>query len=83
MKILPLSKKLEKYLKFHHLTRKYQKQIAVLGKNPRHPSLNLEILEPKNRGIYSFRLDKKYRGLFIYRDDLRAIEIIAATCHYH
>jgi plasmid maintenance system killer protein len=65
------------------LIRKYQKQIAVLGKNPRHPSLNLEILEPKNRGIYSFRLDKKYRGLFIYRDDLKAIEIIAVTCHYH
>ncbi|MFH1841101.1 MAG: hypothetical protein ABH807_03030 [Candidatus Shapirobacteria bacterium] len=78
-----MSKRLENYLRVHRLTKKYQKQIAILEKNARHPSLNLEILEPKNRGIYSFRLDKKYRGLFIHRDDLKAIEIIAITCHYH
>jgi hypothetical protein len=30
-----------------------------------HSSLNTELLEPKHRLIYSFRIDKKYRALFI------------------
>lgn len=82
MKIAPLSKRLEKYLKTHNLKIKFTKQITLLSTNPKHRSLNIELLEPKNRGIYSFRIDRKYRALFIYREDKNSLEIITITMHY-
>ena len=48
---------------------------------PSHPSLGTELLEPKHRLIYAFRIDKKYRALFIYLPDGK-VEIIAVTKHY-
>ena len=80
--ILPLHPDIHKYLSTHHLQNKFQKQIRFLQTNPRHPSLHLELLEPKNKGIYSFRIDLKYRSLFIYRSNLESIEILANTSHY-
>ena len=80
--ILPLYADIHKYLSTHHLQNKFQKQIRFLQTNPRHPSLHLELLEPKNKGIYSFRIDLKYRSLFIYRSNLESIEILANTSHY-
>ena len=49
--------------------------------NPSYPSLNTELLEPKHRLIYSFRLDKKYRAIFICLPEDK-VEIIAVTKHY-
>ena len=72
---------LEKYLKKHNLEKKYKKAKSLFEKDPFYPSLNTEILEPKDRLIYSFRLDKKYRAIFIYIDD-NTIEIITFTNHY-
>ena len=43
--------------------------------------LNTELLEPKHRAIYSFRLDKKYRALFIHLGG-GVIEVFAITKHY-
>ncbi|SFV88251.1 hypothetical protein MNB_SUP05-SYMBIONT-5-534 [hydrothermal vent metagenome] len=43
--------------------------------------MHTELLEPRERAIYSFRLDKKYRALFIYTAQ-KEIEIIAFTNHY-
>lgn len=44
------------------------------------PSLHTELLEPKTAGVYSFRLDKKYRVLFIVVDS--QAEIIDINSHY-
>jgi len=52
-------------------------------KNPAYPSLNLELLEPKQYGIYSFRIDRKFRAIFIFRPDKKAVEILNITVHYH
>ena len=81
MKIKPIRSDLEIYLQKHTLTKKYNKAKALFELDPLYPSLNTELLEPKDRLIYSFRLDRKYRALFIYvkKDE---IEIIAFTNHY-
>lgn len=82
-KILPVSVKVDKLIKKHGLERKFEKQISLLSENPRHPSLNLELLEPKRLGIYSFRIDRKFRALIIFRPDKESLEIINITVHYH
>jgi len=81
MQIKPLRDDLLKYLKKHNLEKKFDKTKELFEKDPFYPSLNTELLEPKDRLIYSFRLDKKYRAIFIYvKKD--TIEIIAFTNHY-
>lgn len=52
------------------------------SQNPIHPSLNVELLEPRQHSVYSFRIDRKYRALFIYRPDQNGIEVIAIARHY-
>ena len=64
MQVKTLSTKLEKYLTKHNLTRKFQKQLNLFIENPNHPSLSTEKLEPKDAGLYSFRIDRKYRAIF-------------------
>ena len=81
MKIKELRVDLKEYLKKHNLEKKYKKSKELFEYDPFYPSINTELLEPKDRLIYSFRLDKKYRAIFIYVDkDL--VEIIAITNHY-
>ena len=81
MKIKPLRDDLKNYLLTHNLQKKFDKCKHLFEINPFYPSLNTEILEPKHRLIYSFRIDKKYRALFIYVGD-EEIEIITITNHY-
>jgi Txe/YoeB family toxin of Txe-Axe toxin-antitoxin module len=69
------------YLKIHGLIGKYEKASLLLAQNIKHPSLNVELLEPKWRGIYSFRLDRKYRALF-FINKKGLVEIICFTNHY-
>lgn len=83
MDILVLPKKVKEKIKKHNLEKKFDKQVELLKVDPKHPSLNVELLEPKECGIYSFRIDKKYRGLFIFRSDKQVIEILTITVHYH
>ena len=64
MIIKPLRPDLQKYLFQHDLVKKWQKAAKFFEKNVQHSSLNTELLEPRWRGIYSFRLDRKYRALF-------------------
>jgi len=63
------------------LIRKFEKQKQLFEENPFHPGLNTEILEPRRFKIYSFRIDRKYRAIFIYRDE-NAIEILDVNNHY-
>jgi len=81
MKILSLHKDIQKYLEKRGSRKKFEKQIAILQVNMFHPSLNIELLEPHEMKIWSFRIDKKYRALFIFTDP-DTIEIIEVTNHY-
>ncbi len=81
MQIKHLRDDLKKYLKKHNLVKKYKKAKKLFENDPLYPSLNTELLEPKDRLIYSFRLDKKYRAIFLYIDT-NEVEIIAFTNHY-
>jgi len=80
MKIKDLNEKLAEYLKTHQLEKKYIKAKNLFENDINHPSLNVEILEPKHLKIYSFRIDKKYRAIFIVLKD--EVEIITFTNHY-
>ena len=81
MTIKEIRDDLEKYLKKHNLEKKYQKAKKSFEQDPFYPSLNTELLEPKDRLVYSFRLDKKYRAIFIYVNE-NIIEIVMFTNHY-
>ncbi|OGD53139.1 hypothetical protein A3J78_01025 [Candidatus Beckwithbacteria bacterium RBG_13_35_6] len=81
--VLPLNQKLIKKAQKLGVKRKLDKAIGFLSQNHRHPSLRVELLEPNQMGIWSFRLDKKIRALFIWRKDKKAIEILNITKHYH
>ncbi|MEK7140930.1 MAG: hypothetical protein AAB800_00110 [Patescibacteria group bacterium] len=80
--ILPLTPRQRTVLTKHGLSKKWEKQSAFLRTNPRHPSLNTELLEPKSHGIYSIRIDRKFRILFFFHEDHQTIEILAITLHY-
>lgn len=80
MLIKPVKNEVQKYLKKHHLVKKFNKAIALFEQDEHHPSLNVGVLEPKHLKIYSFRLDRKYRAIFIIVDG--EAEIITVTNHY-
>lgn len=82
IQILPFSKIVLKKIRAFGLSKKFKKQIYLFSQDHRHPSLHTEILLPKEYGIYSFRVDQKYRALFIFRKDENAVEIINITSHY-
>lgn len=63
--------------------RKLEKVLKILQENPFHRSLHTELLEPKSLGIWSFRVDRKIRAIFFWRDDMKAIEVINIAVHYH
>lgn len=80
--ILPVDKDLLDYISKRGLTKKFQKQLKFLSENPKHPSLNIELLNPKERAIYSFRIDRKFRALFFFVSEENAIKIFDANDHY-
>ena len=80
--LVPISKRISQKAAKYGIEKKLLKQTLYLSQNPQHPSLHVELLEPKQHGVYSFRIDRKYRALFFYRNDVSAIEIIAVTLHY-
>ena len=61
--------------------KKWQKARLLFEQNIRHVSLKTELLQPHWRGIYSFRIDQKYRALFFIQKDGSA-EVFAITNHY-
>jgi len=79
--IVDLRDDIRKYFENHGLTKKWGKAKALFECDPSHPSLNTELLEPRHRLVYSFRIDKKYRALFICLPEDK-IEIVAVTKHY-
>lgn len=81
MKILPLHSEIQDYLKKRRLEKKFEKQKVLFENNPFHPSLEIELLEPKAMRIWSFRINRKYRAIFIFREK-DIVEIIDVNNHY-
>ncbi len=80
MKIKLLKDDIKKYLKKYQLEKKFQKAKKLFEQDIHHPSLNVELLEPKHMKVYSFRLDRKYRAIFIVVNN--EAEILTVTNHY-
>jgi hypothetical protein len=79
--IVDLREDIKEYIQIHGFSKRWEKAKTIFKNDPSppsHPSLNTELLEPKHRLIYSFRIDRKYRALFICLPDNK-IEIIAIT----
>jgi toxin HigB-1 len=51
------------------LQKKFIKQLDIFKQTPFHTSLHTEKLQPKQKQIWSFRIDQTYRVLFRYLDD--------------
>lgn len=81
MKVKILRQDLQKYLIKRSLTRKFDKQLQLFKDNSKHPSLNTERIEPKSLKIYSFRIDRKYRVIFILVSSIE-VEIVDINDHY-
>jgi len=81
MKVKTLRKDLQKYLVKRNLPKKFNKQLELFKDNPKHPSLNTERLEPRSLKIYSFRIDRKYRVIFILISS-NEVEIVDINDHY-
>jgi len=79
--IVALREDIREYIERHGLSRKWDKVKQLFEKDPFHPSLHTELLEPRHRVIYSFRIDRRYRALFVCLAEDR-VEIIAVTKHY-
>ncbi len=81
MRVKPLRTDIVKFLAKRRLATKFQKQLNFFINNTRHPSLHTELLEPKSLGLYSFRIDQKYRAIFILVSVDEA-EIVDINDHY-
>jgi len=80
MKIKEPNDRIKEYIKTHNLIKKFEKARTLFEYDYNHPSLNVEILEPKHLKIYSFRIDKKFRAIFIIVEG--EVEILTVTNHY-
>ena len=65
MQIKKLRPDLERKVIRYGLREKYAKAKILFEENPRRPSLHFELLEPRQFRIYSFRIDHKFRAVFI------------------
>lgn len=81
MRANPLRKDLQKYLDSHNLRLKFIKQLNFFLADSTHPSLNTEKIKIGHLEAYSFRIDRKYRVIFIYYPN-ESIEIIDINNHY-
>jgi len=81
--ILPIHPEVIEQVQKHNLSKKFNKCCSLIATNLTHPSLNVELMKPKEMEVYSFRVDRKYRAIFLFRDSKKSIEIVAITVHYH
>jgi len=55
---------------------KLKEQHYLLEENPFHPSLHSKLLKGKLKGVFSFRIGRDYRGLFIINTRDKIIELL-------
>jgi len=53
--------------------RRAEKQERLFRENPFHPSLHTEKLRPKDREVWSLRVDRSYRIIFRFLDGKTAV----------
>ena len=80
MIVKPIRDDLIAYVRKRGLKNKFDKQLKLFLENPLYPSLNTELLEPKSLHIYSFRIDRQYRAIFIIVEN--EVEIVDINNHY-
>ena len=80
MEVKVVTSKIYRYLEARSLRAKWDKAVSLFESNIRHPSLHTEILEPREEMIYSFRIDRKYRALFVVRNNIAYV--FRVTNHY-
>ena len=80
MEIQVVTPKVYNYLKTRVLLGKWNKAVYLFESNIKHPSLKTELMEPKEEMIYSFRIDRKYRALFIIKNNVAYV--FRVTNHY-
>lgn len=78
--IKPLKSHLVRYFTKRFLNEKWEKVKKLLESDLSHPSLHFKKIIFRHTVFYSFRLDKKYRGICILKNNI--IEIILFTSHY-
>lgn len=81
LSVLPIDQRILKYIQPRGISKVFYKQLSLLMQNPKYPSLRTELMLPKARGLYSFRVTLKYRAIFVYKDT-NTIEIIDVNDHY-
>ena len=81
MRIRPLRSDLIKYLNKRGLVKKFEKQRGLFEMNWNYPSLKTELLEPRSLKLYSFRIDRKYRAVFIVIGE-GEVEVVDINDHY-
>lgn len=81
MIILPLDSVLVAYLQKRKLLKKFEKQKVLFEENSFYPGLNTELLEPRELKLWSFRIDRKYRAIFIFLNS-STVEVIDVNNHY-
>ncbi len=50
------------------IQRKAERRLRLFQQNPFHPPLHTEKLYPKEREVWSFRIDDNYRIIFRFKD---------------
>lgn len=81
MRILPIHQEIKEYLEKRCLEKKFEKQKLLFEQNSFHPSLETELLEPREMRVWSFRIDRRYRAIFVFRGS-DVVEIIDVNNHY-
>jgi len=74
MIVLPIHSEIIEYVVKRGLVKKFEQQVNLFQLNPFYPSLETELLEPKHLRFWSFRVDKKYRAIFISTSEERVRE---------
>ena len=80
MEIRIVTAKIDIYLKKHLLENKWKKAVKLFELDIKYPSLETELLEPKEEMIYAFRIDKKYRAMFMIKNNMAYV--FRVTNHY-
>ena len=62
------------------LQKKAVRQIDIFKQFPFYPSLNNEKIEPKDNGLWTIRIDQKYRILYKYD---KTNMVVLLTCGSH
>lgn len=62
------------------IRRQAERKRRIFCENPFHPSLNTEKLNPKQREVWSFRINKQYRIIFRFLDGSK---VLFLTCGPH